>query len=111
MSLRTQKVNKLLKQEVSQLLLQELDFGNALVTITDVSVSGNLRLAKIKITVLPNQQTEFVLNRLSKNIYHLQQIINHRLKMRPVPKLEFIVDKETIKAQRVEDILHQMHQK
>jgi len=110
MSIRIQRVNELLKEEVSQLLLKEMDFNNCLVTITEVETSADLRQAKIKISVLPPQKTDFILKKIKRRIYPLQQQINHKLNMRPVPKLIFCVDKVSQKAQRVEDLLRQIKQ-
>ena len=110
MSIRIQRINELLKEEVSQVLLKEMNFSNCLVTITEVDASSNLSNAKVKISVLPQSKTDVILKKLNKNIYQIQQKINRKLNMRPVPKLIFIVDKVSQQAQRVEDILHKIKQ-
>lgn len=108
MSLRIQRVNELLRKEMSQLLLKEIDFDQSMVTITEVDTSPDLRQAKIKISVLPEKSTEAVLKRLEKNIFDLQQQLNKKLNMRPVPKLRFVIDKASIKEQRVEELLQKI---
>jgi len=105
MSNRIKKVNELLRQQVSQLLLKEVDFGNVLVTITQVETSVDLRCAKIKISVLPNERNELVLKILKKEIFGLQQKLNKKLFMKPVPKISFEIDKIETKAQKIEEIL------
>jgi len=105
MSQRIKKVNELLKQEVSKLLLKEVDFDNALVTITDVDTSPNLQQSKIRISVLPTGKSEEVLNENKKSIFHMQKILNKKLYMRPVPKMIFEIDKVEVHAQRIEEIL------
>ena len=105
MSQRIQRVNQLIKQEISQLLLREIDFANVLVTVTEAETSADLRQAKIKISVMPTEKGELVLRILERNIFHLQQILNKKLYMKIVPKIRFAIDQAEIKAQRIEEIL------
>ena len=105
MSQRIKKVNELLRQEVSKLLLKEVDFGGTFVTITNVDTSPNLQQSKIKISILPAEKSEEVLNEIKRNIFHIQKALNKKLYMRPVPKIIFEVDEIETKAQRIEEIL------
>jgi len=105
---RIKRVNELLRHEISQLLLKEIDFGNALVTITKVESSSDLRQAKIKISVMPTEQNERVLHILERNIFHLQQLLNKKLTMKIVPKIIFEIDKAEIKAQQIEKLLQEI---
>jgi len=108
MSQRIQKLNELLRQEISNLLLREVDFGNTLVTITKVEASPDLRQARIKISVMPTEQNERVLHILERNIFHLQQLLNKKLTMKIVPKIKFEIDKAEIKAQQIEKLLQEI---
>jgi len=108
MSQRIQRVNQLIKQQISQLLLREIDFGNILVTVTNAEVSADLRQTKIKISVMPAEKGELVLRILERNIFHLQQILNKKLHMKIVPKISFAIDQAEIKAQRMEEILRRI---
>ena len=105
MSQRIEKVNKLLKQEVSKLLLKEVDFGNVFVTITNVDTSPNLQQSKIRISILPSEKSDEVWNIIKKNIFHVQKALNKKLYMRPVPKIIFEIDKAEARVQRIEEIL------
>lgn len=105
MSQRIQKINELLRQEVSQLLLKEVDFDDILVTVISVDTSPNLSQAKIKITCLPTERGERALRIINKDIYQIQQQLNKKLNMRFVPKLIFEIDKLENSAQRIEKLL------
>lgn len=103
---RIQRVNELIKREISKILLREVDFPkDTLVTVTRVETLTGLRESKIWISVLPENQRERVIEILNRQIYNLQQKINKLLKMRPVPKLKFIEEKEIQKAARIEELL------
>lgn len=108
MSQRIEKVNELLKHEISQLLLKEVDFNNILVTVTTVDTSKDLRQTKIKLSVMPLEKSEDVLKIIKRNIFQLQHELNKKLHMKPLPRIRFEIDQVEIKAQRIEEILHKM---
>ncbi|XOB41983.1 MAG: 30S ribosome-binding factor RbfA [Candidatus Nealsonbacteria bacterium] len=109
MSKRIQRVNQLIKKELSQILLREVDFPkDILVTITRVDTSPNLRESKVFISAVPEDKTQRVLKTLNQKIYELQQKINRRLKMRPVPRIRFLEERETAEAGRIEELLEKL---
>jgi len=109
MSKRIQRVNALLAREVSQLLIREMDFSpDILVTVTRTETSGNLFESKVFISVLPEQKSKEVFEALNKKIYFLQQKINGRLKMRPLPKIIFVPETKTIEAEEIEKALEKL---
>jgi len=105
---RIQRVNQLIKGQISQLILKEIDFGSVLVTVTEVDTAANLSQSKIKISVLPGEKSEQVMRILKRNVFRLQQVLNKRLAMRIVPKIKFVIDQTEAKAQRIEEILGQI---
>ncbi len=110
MTRRIQRVSQLIKKELSQLLLKEVDFPEGvLVTITRVETSANLFQAKAYISVMPEEKLSKVLQILDKLIYFLQQRLNKRLKMRPIPRIIFMEEKATAEAGRVEELLEEIH--
>ena len=117
MSNRLQRVNALIKSELSRILLKEVNFPkNVLATVTRVESSPNLSEAKIYISVIsaspsqggPKSNVDEVIKILNKRIYNIQQNLNRRLKMRPIPKIEFKKEEKTEKAARIEELLEQL---
>ena len=109
MSERVLKVNELIKRELNQILLKELEFSQELlITITRVETTSNLIQSKVYISVIPENQTLKTLRNLNGRIYFLQQKLNQRLKMRPIPKIIFLKEKETGQASRIEEVLEQL---
>lgn len=111
MSNRIQKVNSLLKHELSNIIFKDFDFSEVLVTLTHVEVTTNLIDAKAYISVFPEDKIDDVINILNRNIYKTQQKINKLLKMRPIPKIKFVKDREISKAGRIEELLGQLKNK
>jgi ribosome-binding factor A len=109
MSRRIERVNQLIKKELSEIFLKEADFGKGiLVTITRVEASSNLIQAKVYISVFPKTKAQKILKNLSMRIYDIQQMLNKRLKMRPIPKIKFIEEKKTAEAARIEQLLAEL---
>lgn len=107
---RNLRVNQLIKKELNRIILREVDFPkNVLVTITRVETSSNLIQSKIYISAIPESQNPQVLEILNGQIYDIQQALNKRLKMRPIPKIIFMEEKKTQEAGRVEELLEKIH--
>lgn len=103
---RIQQVNQLIKREISQIFLREVIFPEkTLVTVTRVETTDNLKQSKVYISLIPENKIKSVFQILNKQIYQLQQRLNQRLNMRPVPRIYFVEEKETLKAGRIEEIL------
>lgn len=105
-SLRLEKINELIYRQVSQAICQEVDIANnVLITVSQVVTSEDLKQAKVIISVFPFSAAQAVFKQLQKQIYSLQQILNHNLKMHPVPKIIFVLDQSQEKQAKIEKII------
>jgi len=112
MTQRIQKINEFLKQEISNLILKELDLGrDIIVTVTEVKTSRDLRQAKAKISIMPFLKAEKILKILNSQIFNLQKLLNKKLKTRIVPKIRFELDKSEEKTNRIEQLLKKINEK
>lgn len=108
-SQRIKKVNEVIKRELGRIILKEIDLPKSiLVTLTEIETSKDLRDCKVFVSVLPEEKTSNVLRVLEREIYQLQQILNQRLAMRPVPKIKFFQEKRLKETQRIEKILNKI---
>lgn len=105
MSNRIEKVNSLLEQEIGKIILKDFNFEGAMVTLTHVDAAANLIEAKVYISVFPEDKSEEVLKILGKEVYDIQQKINKKLNMRPIPKIIFVKDKKIEEAAKIESLL------
>jgi ribosome-binding factor A len=109
MTNRIPKVNELIKREISRMILREIEFPvGVLVTVTRVETSSDVKEASIYISVLPDNKEKKVHEVLKKQMYFIQQKFNNNVKMRPLPRLKFLEEKEIIQADRVEGLLEQL---
>jgi len=106
---RAEKFNGLLKKELGQIVFEFLDVKpGILVTITRVLTHANLFSAIVFISVFPPNETDFIMDRLNRAIYHIQQLLNKKLRVRPVPKIIFKRDKNPEEAGKVEKLLNEI---
>ena len=108
-SRRIQRVNQLIKKEVSQLLLREVESPkDILITVTRVETTPDLGQSKVFIGVIPEKNIEKIIESLNRKIYRIQQKMNKRLKMKYVPKIKFVEEKSTREAERIEKVLEKL---
>ncbi|MBI2054002.1 MAG: 30S ribosome-binding factor RbfA [Candidatus Staskawiczbacteria bacterium] len=106
---RVEKVNSLLKREISGIILREISFPDGvMVTLTRVETTSNLIEAKVYVSTFPENKSGEVFKILNKDVFHIQQKINKKLNMRPIPKIKFANDEETGRLGRVEELLESL---
>ena len=95
MSRRIERVNGVLRQEISRMLATELRDPrlSALVTVTQVETSADLRHAKVFVSVLGDRvDKKSTLEALRSAAGYVHRNIRHNLTMKSVPTLEFAID-------------------
>lgn len=105
---RRLRLNELLKEEIGYILLREVGFDDALVTITRVECSSNGIEANVFVAVIPDNKMDKVFAILRHEVYGIQQMINRKLRMRPIPKIKFVKEKTAKEAEKVEGILAEL---
>jgi len=106
---KIEKVNELLRQELGKIILEEEEFGaGVLVTIMAVKTAPDLLDATVFISVLPTKQGAAALKRLTGHSPHLQYLLTKQLKMHPVPKIKFVLDRSEDESEKVETLLNKI---
>ncbi|MDD2731047.1 MAG: ribosome-binding factor A [Candidatus Portnoybacteria bacterium] len=86
---RQEKISELLCHQFGQILLSEEEFGSGvLVTVMGADISGDLRSAKIFLSVFPVRQEEAVLRHLNRRLPYFQKILKEKAALYPAPKIE-----------------------
>lgn len=107
---RLEKINQLLKEEAGVIILKDLDLDKrAFITLTRVETSSDLAHATIFFSTLSSAYEAETLETLQKSTPYIQRELNHKLRMRPVPKIRFAPDASVKKEQRLYDILSSSH--
>src|SRR5205085_5950305 len=107
---RLDRVNQLIKEEVSMLLQRELkDPRLGFVTVTDVETSKDLRSAKIFVSVLGDErQWTASLTALEHARGFVRNWLRQHLDLRVTPEIDFRADRSMEHAARIQSILKQV---
>jgi len=94
MTRRNERTSELIKQEISRLLEREVNDPRliGLISVTEVSLSPDLKHAKIFVSALQNENREEVLEGFNTASGFLRHELALHLKLRHVPKLSFHYD-------------------
>ena len=93
-SRRTLKAAEAIREVVSMAILTDLrDPRIAGVTVTSVEVSGDMRQAKVNVSIMGSDQAQqLCLHGLNSSAGYLQQKVAKRIDTRYTPKLQFVLD-------------------
>jgi ribosome-binding factor A len=105
MSHRMLQVDQNIQRELSPLLLEYFDWGNALVTVTSVITTPDLRTATAWISVLNAPNPSAVIDLLNKRSYDIYEPLASRLTMKHVPKIEFKLDDKSDDLVRLDELI------
>jgi ribosome-binding factor A len=105
MSHKIEKLNELIRQVLGRIILEEEDFEpGVLVTIMAVETSDDILHSRVVVSVFPDKKAKMIFGILNRHIYGLQQMLNKKLKMRPVPKIRFVLDQTESEAEHLEKL-------
>ena len=100
---REKRISSLIQEYLSEFIARNIEPPqDALMTITNVEVTSDLKTAKIGISVLPSEKSKETLNILENHAGYLQHLLNRKLNIRPMPRIEFRIDKGPEKAAAIE---------
>jgi len=111
MSRRTERVNSLIRQEMGELLQRGVKDPRlaAFVTVTQVSVSPDLRHARVLVSTIGSEdEKKNVLDGLACASGFLRREITTRLKMRRSPELSFHYDDSLNQGAQVLQLIDQV---
>ena len=112
MSRRTDRINELLRGEISLLLARQIKDPrlDGVITITRVNASNDLRSARVFISVMGDAETRrSALDGIQSAATYLRRELRGRLSMRNVPFLTFDLDGSLEEADQVLRLMDRLH--
>jgi ribosome-binding factor A len=109
---RPARVGEKIREELSLLLLRRVnDPGLAPVTVTEVSVTSDLRIAHVNYSALvAKEQRPAVAKALRRSSGFLRRELGHLLGLRYAPELQFHYDDSFDRGARIDAILRDIPQ-
>ncbi|HVN26362.1 MAG TPA: 30S ribosome-binding factor RbfA [Candidatus Paceibacterota bacterium] len=104
---RADRVSKLIREELSMIIMRELDFGGALVTVTGVDVDKKLEHAATLVSVIPSAAEERAMRELERHAGRLQHLLMKKINIKPMPRVSFVLDHGSENAAKIEKLLEE----
>ena len=111
MSIRAERVAALIKEEIGAFLTKDFqDAEVGFVTVTNVRVSPDLKLAKIYVSFWQNKiSRERALNRLVAHKRTMRHLIGTNVRLKFTPDLAFFIDDTMDTVERIETLIREIH--
>jgi len=105
---RMERINQLLRKELSLLLQQDAE-SLGIIDVVDIETTRDLAQAKVFITSLSEREPVTLLKELQNRAHEYTRLLGKRLQLKRVPHFEFIMDNATDEINRVEELLDEIH--
>ena len=108
--LRVEKLQELIKQEIGKMLLNDLkDPRIGFVTVTHVAVTGDLRDAKVYVSIMgKDEQVKESWAGLQSSLGFIRREIGKRIRLRFTPTIEFALDTSLDYSEHIQKLLLQV---
>jgi ribosome-binding factor A len=108
---RAERFNDLIKKELGRIIFDFLDVEpGILVTVTRVITNPNLFSSDVYVSVYPSSKLAVIMKKLRHSVFAIQQLLNKKLKVRPVPKIVFKYDRNPEEASEIEKLLDEVRE-
>ena len=108
-SQRQLRVGETVRHALAEILAQgnvhDPDLEGHIITVPEVKMSPDLKLATIYVMPLGGRDTEIVIEALERNKKFLRGEIAHRVNLKFAPEIRFRVDDRFDEAERIEKLL------
>lgn len=109
MVMKKEKMNNIIQRELSEILQTEVkDPQIGFCTITDVSVTNDLSIAKVYVSFL-NKNVKKSMNALERSKGYIRSLLAKRLTIRKCPELQFVLDTSLEYGNKIESIIHDLN--
>ncbi len=111
MTMKKDRIEAIIQKEVSSIIQMELkDPKIGFITITDVTVTNDLSIAKIYVTFLGQQaRIDAGMRALERSKGFIRSLLAKRMTIRKVPQLIFVYDESLEKGNKIEKIIREFH--
>ena len=102
------KIAKLILVEMGTILQRNSHFGQGtMITVTVARVTRDLELAKIYVSIFPEDNAKNIVESLNKNNWELRKLLSARIRnhLKKMPNVVFYLDDSLQEAQKIEDLL------
>lgn len=106
---RSDRLKILLREEVADIIMRRVkDPRIGFVTVTDVEMSDDLKMARVFISVLNEADREVTIEILNAAKGLIRSEVSKRVRVKFIPTIEFMLDKSIDHGDRVDRLLREI---
>ncbi len=111
MSLRTERVASVIKEEVGMMFTREYrDPAYGLMTVTEVHMTPDLRIAKIYVSIMGSPEIkDRTMQMLEQRKPEIRSFIGSHLRLKFTPAVQFYIDETLDRVEKIDRIIKQIH--
>ena len=102
-----ERVNELLRREISQVVQRDFEWDGLLVTVGAVEVTQDLKEGKVHVGVIGGKE-EAVLQKLNSHHGAIQGKVMKRVVLRNTPVLRFVADHSAVRGVEIVNLLDEV---
>ncbi len=112
MSIRTERVASVIKQRIGEILIHDYnDPSNGFITVTDVKVSPDLKIAKVYFSVFGSEQIqERAMKMLEGEKQRIRGLVASHVQLKFAPTLQFHLDHTLEEVDRINRLINKIHE-
>jgi ribosome-binding factor A len=112
MSIRTERVASVIKERIGTILIHDYnDPSYGFITVTDVKMTPDLRIAKVYFSVFGNEQVqEKAMKMLEGEKQHIRGLVASHVQLKFAPSLQFFLDHTLEEADRINRLINKIHE-
>ncbi len=106
---RSQRLGILLREEIADIVMRKVkDPRLGFVTVTDVELTEDLKIAHVYVTIMGEADTENTMSVLSTARGLIRSELSKRVRVKFIPNLDFRIDKAVERGRRVDELLKEL---
>ena len=106
---RLKKVERLIQKELSLIFQQNtfIEQRNVLISVTVVRISSDLSIARVYVSIFPDDLAEKVLEQITENTGKIKCELGNKVRnqLRKIPDLKFFIDDTLEYASKIDNLL------
>lgn len=109
---RSQRLSILLREEIADIIMRRVkDPRLGFVTVTDVEMSEDLKIARIFISVMKEEDKDITLEILNSAKGLIRSEISKRVRTKFIPTIEFRIDRSIEHGDRIDKLLREIRER
>lgn len=109
---RSQRLNILIREEMADIIMRRVkDPRLGFVTVTDVEMSEDLKLAKIYVSVFKEDERDLTLEILNNAKGLIRSELAKRVRVKFIPAIDFRIDKSVEHGDKIDRLLKEIKDK